>query len=147
MASGEEARRERRIAMFRQVAAERVSKLNLLWIEIERRAAGAAPFLREAHTLKGEASLTGFASVSRVLHAVEDYVKLINQRGGLPAEGDGDVILGGLDLVLKLTQSAPEETASAADAFVAQVTAARGAPLTPRPILSPPPTVPATPPP
>lgn len=145
MGAGEEARRARRIAMFRQVAAERVSRLNLLWIEIERRAADPAPFLREAHTLKGEASLTGFAVVSRVLHAVEDYVKLIRQRGGLPAEGEADVILGGLELVLKLTQGAPADPSSAAEAFVAQVTAARGAPLTPKPTLSAPRSEPVTP--
>jgi len=122
--AGDDARRERRIAMFRQVAAERIAKLNLLWIEIERRAADASGFLREAHTLKGEASLIGFAMVSRLLHAVEDYVKLVRDRGGLPAEGDGDVILGGLDIALRLTKGAPDAVSRDVDAFVAQVAAA-----------------------
>ena len=134
MAAGEEGRRGRRIAMFRQVAAERIAKLNLLWIEVERRAGDPAAFLREAHTLKGEASLTGFPLVSRLVHAVEDYVKLVRDRGGLPAEGDGDVILGGLDLTLRLTQGPPDAASSEADAFVAQVASARGAPLTPAPL-------------
>jgi chemotaxis protein histidine kinase CheA len=130
---GDEARRERRLAMFRQVAAERIARLNLLWIERERRASAAAPFLREAHTLKGEASLTGFAAVSRVLHAVEDYVKLVSARGQPPAEGDGDIILGGLALALKLSQQAPEEKSASTDAFVAQVAAAREGALPPGP--------------
>jgi len=114
--------------MFRQVAAERIAKLNLLWTEIENRAGDPAPFLREAHTLKGEASLTGFAVVSKVMHAVEDYAKLVQRRGGPPAEGDADAILGGLELVLRLSQGAPDAASSAAEAFVAQVAAARGAP-------------------
>lgn len=119
--------------MFRQVAAERVAKLNLLWIEVERRAGDPAAFLREAHTFKGEASLTGFAQVSRLLHALEDYVKLVRDRGTLPAERDGDTILGGLELALQLTLGAPDASSREADAFVAEVAAARGAPLTPGP--------------
>ena len=53
MAVDQEARRKRRVEMFRQVAAERVGKLNLMWIEFERNAGDPAIFLREAHTLKG----------------------------------------------------------------------------------------------
>ncbi len=114
--------------MFRQVAAERIAKLNLLWIEIERRAGDPAAFLREAHTLKGEASLTGFARVTKLVHALEDHVKLVRDRGGLPTAGDGDLLLSGLELTLKLTQGAPAAASGEADAFVAQVASARGTP-------------------
>ena len=134
MAANDEGRRARRIAMFREVAAERIAKLNLLWIEIERRAGDPAPFLREAHTLKGEASLTGFMLVSRLVHAVEDYVKLVRDRGGLPVEGDGDLILQGLELGLQLARASPDAPSGEVDAFVAQVAHARGAPLTPAPL-------------
>lgn len=126
MAGGDEARRQRRVAMFRQVATERIAKLNLLWIEVERRAGDPGLFLREAHTLKGEASLTGFALVAKLVHAVEDYVKLVRERGGLPAAGDGDFIFSGLDLILRLTQGLPDATSGEADVFMAQVVAARG---------------------
>jgi hypothetical protein len=95
MAIDQEARRLRRVEMFRQVAAERIGKLNLAWIEVERGAGDAAAFLREAHTLKGEASLTGFALASKLVHAVEDYVKYVRDRGDAPVERDGDLILGG----------------------------------------------------
>ena len=122
MPPGEDARRERRIAMFRQVVAERTAKLNLLWIEIERRAGDPALFLREAHTLKGEASLTGFAVVTKLVHAVEDEVKRVRDQGGLPTASDGDRILSGLELVLRLAQSAPDASSAEAEAFLAQAT-------------------------
>jgi chemotaxis protein histidine kinase CheA len=147
MAASEEGRRERRIAMFRQVAAERIGKLNLLWIEIERRAGDPAAFLREAHTLKGEASLTGYATVTKLVHALEDHVKMVRDRGGLPAAGDGDLILSGLDLTHRLTQGAPDAASAEADAIMAQVAVARGgspateAPATGAPVLTPGPVV------
>ena len=129
MAADEAGRRERRVAMFRQVAAERIAKLSLLWIEVERRAGDPGVFLREAHTLKGEASLTGFMLVAKLVHAVEDYVKVVRERGNLPVEGDGDVILSGLDLTLRLTLGAPDAASREADAFLAQVASAGGGPL------------------
>ena len=84
MAVDQEARRAKRMEMFRQVAAERIAKLNLLWIDAERAAGDPAPFLREAHTLKGEASLTGFVLASKSVHALEGYVKLVRDRGTPP---------------------------------------------------------------
>jgi chemotaxis protein histidine kinase CheA len=116
-----EARRQKRLEMFRQVAAERIAKLNLLWIEVERSAGDPAAFLREAHTLKGEAGLTGFVGASKLVHAIEDCVKVIHARGTTPDEGDGDLILGGLDIILRLTHGAPESTSTEADDFLARV--------------------------
>jgi two-component system chemotaxis sensor kinase CheA len=137
MAVDQEARRKRRVEMFRQVAAERVGKLNLMWIEFERNAGDPAVFLREAHTLKGEASLTGFADASKLVHAVEDYVKHVRDRGQPPAERDGDVILEGLDLVQRLTQGEPEAPSLEAEAFLTRVAALLGKPVdaTPGPIV------------
>jgi two-component system, chemotaxis family, sensor kinase CheA len=147
MAIDQEARRQRRVEMFRQVAGERVGKLNLVWIEFEQGSGDPAAFLREAHTLKGEASLTGFALVSKLVHAVEDYVKLVRDRGEGPAERDGDLILSGLDLVLRLTQVEPDAPSLEADAFIARVAALTGKPLdslavTPAPVTPTPAQVP-----
>ncbi len=128
MAIDPEARKRRRLDMFRQVAEERVGKLNLLWIEVERSAGDPAAFLREAHTLKGEASLTGFALTSKLVHAVEDYVKLVRDRGRAPEQHDGDVILSGLDLVLRLTRGEPDAPSSDAEAFLAKVAGLLGEP-------------------
>lgn len=111
--------------MFRQVAAERLSKLNLLWIEVESAGADPAPFLREAHTLKGEASLTGFALVSKSVHALEDYVKLVRDRRRAPGQADGDLILGGLDVIGRLVQDDPDAASAEAEALVAKVVAAQ----------------------
>ena len=137
MAVDQEARRKRRVEMFRQVAAERVGKLNLMWIEFERNAGDPAIFLREAHTLKGEASLTGFVLASKLVHAIEDYVKSVRDRGQPPIERDGDVILEGLDLVQRLTQADPEAPSLEADAFLARVVGLLGKPVdaTPGPIV------------
>ncbi len=126
MAIDQEARRQRRVEMFRQVAAERVGKLNLVWIEFEQGSSDPSAFLREAHTLKGEASLTGFALAAKLVHAVEDYVKLVRDRGEGPAERDGDLILNGLDLVLRLTQGEPDASSLEADAFLSRVAALLG---------------------
>jgi chemotaxis protein histidine kinase CheA len=128
MAIDPEARRLRRVEMFRQVAAERIGKLNLAWIEVERGAGDATAFLREAHTLKGEASLTGFALASKLVHTVEDYVKYVRDRGDAPVERDGDLILGGLDLVSRITQGDPDAPSSEADALLAKVSALLGKP-------------------
>jgi two-component system chemotaxis sensor kinase CheA len=131
LAIDQEARRLRRIEMFRQVAAERVGKLNLLWIEMEQSGGDPGGFLREAHTLKGEASLTGFAMASKLIHAVEDYVKLVRDSGRQPGERDGDLILSGLDLVLRLVQEEPEAASSEAELFMAKVAALLGKHETP----------------
>jgi chemotaxis protein histidine kinase CheA len=138
MAIDQEARRLRRLGMFRQVAEERIGKLNLAWIEFEQSAGDPAAFLREAHTLKGEASLTGFALVSKLVHAVEDFVKLVRDRGEAPGQRDGDLLLSGLDLVLRLTQGDPEEPSLEADAFIARVAGLLGKPMdaTPGPAVS-----------
>ena len=135
----QEARRQRRVEMFRQVAAERIGKLNLAWIEFEQGAGDPSAFLREAHTLKGEASLTGFALVSKLVHAVEDFVKLVRDRGEPPGQQDGDLLLGGLDLVLRLTQGEPEAHSLEGDVFIARVAglASPTSPRTPSPQIVP----------
>lgn len=121
-----EARRKKSLEMFRQVAAERIAKLNLAWIDMERSTGDCAIFLREAHTLKGEASLTGFALVSKLVHTIEDLVKRIHDRGGACDEHESDVILGGLDLILQLVQGPPEAPSAEAEDFFAKAKALLG---------------------
>jgi two-component system chemotaxis sensor kinase CheA len=114
--------------MFRQVAAERLSKLNLMWIEVEGARADAGPFLREAHTLKGEASLTGFALAAKAVHGIEDYVKLVRDRGTPAGQADGDLILGGLDVISRLVAADPDGPSAEAEAYLAKVAALLGRP-------------------
>jgi chemotaxis protein histidine kinase CheA len=119
-----EARRQRQRETFRCVAAERLGRLNLAWIDFETKGVDPAGFLRESHTLKGEASLTGFVAVSRLVHLIEGFVKLVRDRHELPDQRAGDLILRGLDLISGLlAQGEPGAWPSEAAAFADEVQA------------------------
>jgi chemotaxis protein histidine kinase CheA len=113
----------RRLDTFRQVVAERVARLNLSWIEFETKNGDLTGFLRESHTLKGEASLTGFAQISRLVHALEDLAKrtLVT---GRPDPQTGDRVLRALDLVARLAQSDPAAESAEAVAWMSETQAA-----------------------
>jgi two-component system, chemotaxis family, sensor kinase CheA len=98
MSTDRDDRRQKRIETFRQLAAERLTRLNRVWIEAERPGADLAPFLREAHTLKGECSLTGFAGPAKVMHAVEDVAQRSRAAGRPPTAAEGDLVIAGLAL-------------------------------------------------
>ena len=109
--------------MFRQVAGERIGRLNLAWIDFETKAGDPAGFLRESHTLKGEASLTGFAEVSRLVHLVEGFVKLRHDRHERPDQHAGDLVLRGLDLITDLVRGEPGTWPPEAAAFANEMEA------------------------
>jgi len=102
-----------RAEQFRQVAAERIGRLNVLWIHFEQspedEAEQGAAFLRELHTLKGEASLTGFATLGQIAHRIETLAKpLVDQQA--PADPSvGDSILEGFDLMESILARSPGE--------------------------------------
>jgi chemotaxis protein histidine kinase CheA len=103
----------RRIASFRQTAAERISRLNLAWVRFEQgdEPDAGAEFMREAHTLKGEASLLGFTAMKRVAHQIETIVAPVLS-GSTPLEPAlGDKVLEGLDLLGMLLERAPDAPA------------------------------------
>jgi chemotaxis protein histidine kinase CheA len=119
-----EARRQRQRETFRRVAAERLGRLNLAWIDFETKGVDPAGFLRESHTLKGEASLTGFVEVSRLVHLIEGFVKLARDRHERPDQRAGDLILRGLDLIgALLAHSEPGTWPCEAAAFASEVQA------------------------
>jgi chemotaxis protein histidine kinase CheA len=98
-----------RNATFRALAAERIERLNLAWLELERNDAEAARTLRrELHTLKGEASISGFQAVADLTHAIEDAVEAIFAAGKPPSDEQGDAILGALDALGELTEDDPD---------------------------------------
>jgi chemotaxis protein histidine kinase CheA len=115
--------RQQRLEMFRQVASERIGRLNLAWIDFETKGVAPDGFLRESHTLKGEASLTGFVEVSRLVHLVEGFVKLVRDQHGRPDQHAGDLVLRGLDLVSELVQSQPGARSSETEALATEVQA------------------------
>jgi chemotaxis protein histidine kinase CheA len=91
---------QRRLEVFRSLATDRLTRLNLSWIRFEQ---GEEPalreFLREIHTLKGEASLMGYVQIVAIAHAVEAQLRPL-AAGGIPPPGDlGDRLLAALDLI------------------------------------------------
>jgi chemotaxis protein histidine kinase CheA len=118
-------KRVERLQMFREVAVERISRLNLLWIEFEQTTGDPSPFLREVHTLKGEASLMGFVHVSRLIHAVETFVKALRDSHLQLKELDGDLVLAGLDLTQTATEGDAEATIPGLDLYLERLLARR----------------------
>ncbi len=123
MAGDPAARRQRRIEAFRQVAAERVGRLHLSWIDFESKGGDAAAFLRESHTLKGEASLIGFAQISHLVHALEGYVKWLRTRAERSQPQAGDRVIRALELVGRMVQAEPEAESAEAAAWLAEIQA------------------------
>jgi len=140
--------------VFRGVAQERLERLKLAWIQIEQGGGGAdaaTPFLREIHTLKGEAGLTGFASIARLVHRLEDLVGGAVKGGGKLDAELGDVVMRGLDTVSALVARDPEDLSSEVDAFLGDTARAKkpaaatsaDLPSVPAPAPAPPPPAPA----
>ena len=123
MTVDEKSRRRQRLAAFRQEAAERLGRLNLAWIDFETKGTDPAGFLRESHTLKGEASLSGFSQVSHLVHLIEGFVKQGCDRQQRPEQQDGDLVLRGLDLVGVLLLAEPESSSPEAAAFAEEIRA------------------------
>jgi chemotaxis protein histidine kinase CheA len=121
MASEKEGPQPRRIATFRQTATERLGRLNLAWVRFEQGEAGAGPeFMREAHTLKGEASLLGFGAIKRVTHHIETLVAPALDSAGALDPSLGDTVLEGLDLLGSLLERAPDDPAPDAAAYIGE---------------------------
>jgi chemotaxis protein histidine kinase CheA len=121
MAVDEKSRRQQRLAAFRQEAADRLGRLNLAWINFETKGADPDGFLRESHTLKGEASLSGFSQVSHLVHLIEGFVKRWRDRKCRPDQQAGDLVLRGLDLVGGLVLAEPESASPEAATFVEEI--------------------------
>lgn len=121
----QDARVLRRLETFRKIAAERLGRLSRAWIDIEREGGASAScplFLRELHTLKGEAGLTGFGAVNRLCHRLEDLVGAAVRDGGRPTGNTGDQVMRGLELAAQAVARAPEPEAADISAFLADTT-------------------------
>ena len=91
----------RRLETFRTLASERLTRLNLGWIQVEQGQGDpglSAELQRELHTLKGEAGLLGFTAMAHVCHRLEDILRGALTQGSVdPATGD--LVLRGFDLL------------------------------------------------
>ncbi len=119
MADDRDGTQGRRIAKFRETASERLSRLNLAWVRFEQgEAEVAAEFMREAHTLKGEASLLGFTGIKRVAHHIETLADPVLKGTAALDPALGDRVLEGLDLLALLLERPPDEPSPEVAAFV-----------------------------
>jgi two-component system, chemotaxis family, sensor kinase CheA len=92
-------RQSKRLELFRRVSAERIRRLNLAWIDYETKRTDPTGFMREIHTLKGEAGLTDHGDVAQLAHLVESLVSVLCSQGGPPEQRIGDLVLRGLDVM------------------------------------------------
>jgi two-component system, chemotaxis family, sensor kinase CheA len=131
VAGDQDAKLRRRLETFRTVAQERLDRLNLGWIQFEQGTGGpnaGTVFLREIHTLKGEAGLTGFASVSRLLHRLEDLVGATVKAGSALDASVGDLVMRGLDLAGTVIKRPPEAETEEINTFLAELPRPEGKP-------------------
>jgi len=90
------------IEKFREVTRDRLERLNLGLVKLEKRphdTALADEIMREIHTMKGEARMVGFSDVNLVAHKVEDLLRHARSRDFDLSGGLGDLVLGGLDAI------------------------------------------------
>ena len=119
------------IEKFRAVALDRVEKMNVLLVELERAADDAAveELTREIHTIKGEAKMMGFADVNLVSHLTEHLMLDASKVSFRLERAQYELMFEGLDILRSLLTktaggaSAPIDLAG----FVDRVAAARGA--------------------
>lgn len=139
MASDVDGPQSRRNAAFRQTASERVSRLNLAWVTFEQDgdAEIGAEFMREAHTLKGEASLLGFDALKRITHHIESLVAPV-LNGSLALDPTlGDRVLEGLDLLAAMLERAPDADAPEVALYITeQPTVVETAPVAAVPVAA-----------
>lgn len=111
------------LEMFRSVAEERLTQLNLRWVQLEQNLAGDGAMrdlLRELHTLKGEASLMGFPQIAAVVHGLEELLR--PQAQGAAADATtGDLYLRGLDIVASALDSSGDAPAAQVAELIASI--------------------------
>lgn len=102
------------IEKFRVVALDRVEKMNLLMVQLERDLEDASvveELMREVHTLKGEANMMGFADINLVAHQVEHMLLTITAKRSESNRGHNDLVFEGLDMMRQLlTKSVGSES-------------------------------------
>ena len=99
--------REELLQEFRRTVRERVERVTFSWITLERDSSNAEladGLLRELHTIKGEAKMMGFATLSRLAHRVEDMVLGARAQAFQVSGEYGDAILAAVDAMSSLAQ-------------------------------------------
>lgn len=121
---GERDQRQKRLETFRVIVGERVSALNVAWIQLEQQVGNteaAANLSGTLHTLKGEAGLLGFRAIAELAHALEDQVERVIAAGRPPSPDLGQAVLEAFDLVETLAARMPGDEAPEVTAMLARI--------------------------
>jgi two-component system, chemotaxis family, sensor kinase CheA len=115
---------QKRLATFRTVVRDRVAQLNVTWVQLEQGMGDhdmSVGLQRELHTLKGEAFFLGFKPIADLAHVIEDLVAAVAGVEKPLAPEIGDAVLAAFDLVITLSQRAPDAPAPELEALVARL--------------------------
>jgi len=119
---------------FQEVSGDRLQKIQLGVIELEKPTAAEAAeeVARELHTMKGEARMLGLSAVGQLAHACEDLLKA-NREGRAATSVATDLLLQACDALSDLIEDLPgAQAGSDASAAICQSLAmASGAPVPP----------------
>ncbi len=103
-----EALKKSLLKKFQEVTADRLQKIQLGVIDLEKPTAAAAAdeVARELHTMKGEARMLGLAAIGQLAHAAEDVLKA-SREGKTPTSAATDLLLRACDAIADLLEDLP----------------------------------------
>ncbi|WP_223646294.1 hybrid sensor histidine kinase/response regulator [Corallococcus sp. EGB] len=100
-----EALKKSLLKKFQEVTADRLQKIQLGVIDLEKETADQAAddVARELHTMKGEARMLGLAAIGQLAHAAEDVLRA-EREGKTATETATDVMLRACDVLSDLLE-------------------------------------------
>ncbi|MDC0707892.1 response regulator [Stigmatella sp. ncwal1] len=152
-----EALKKSLLKKFQEVTADRLQKIQLGVLDLEKDNADQAAddVARELHTMKGEARMLGLAAIGQLAHAAEDMLRA-ERDGKTATEVATDLLLRACDVLSDLTDDLPgaHTGTEASEEMCKTLASVSGHPMPPlgnkppqpRPAPSPPPAPAAAPP-
>ncbi|QSQ25626.1 response regulator [Pyxidicoccus parkwayensis] len=100
-----EALKKSLLKKFQEVTADRLQKIQLGVLDLEKETAdqAAEDVARELHTMKGEARMLGLAAIGQLAHAAEDVLRA-EREGKTATEVATDVLLRACDVLSDLNE-------------------------------------------
>lgn len=127
-----EALKKSLLGKFQEVSADRLQKIQLGVIDLEKPSAAEAAeeVARELHTMKGEARMLGLSAVGQLAHAAEDLLKAARE-GRTKASVATDLLLHACDGISDLLEDPPgaQNGTEASAALCQSLAQASGAPV------------------
>ncbi|WP_224241348.1 hybrid sensor histidine kinase/response regulator [Hyalangium gracile] len=103
-----EALKKSLLKKFQEVTADRLQKIQLGVLDLEKETAeqAADDVARELHTMKGEARMLGLAAIGQLAHAAEDVLRA-EREGKTATEVATDLLLRACDVLSDLIEDLP----------------------------------------